>query len=86
MDNLDMLQHELDEMIESDRECYAAPSINQLCDIVAQLIHKWEKLGHQHKSSFTGLGSSSSSSVLGKLPRRESSKPDRHAQSPDTDT
>ena len=84
-------QQELDELIESDREYYATPSIDHLCDIVAQLMHKWEKFSQQHKSRHAGLGtsssssSSSSSSVLGKQPRRESSKQDRHAKGTDTD-
>ena len=84
-------QQELDELIESDREYYATPSIDHLCDIVAQLMHKWEKFSQQHKSRHAGLGTSSSSSsssstsVLGKQPRRESSKQDRHAKGTDTD-
>jgi hypothetical protein len=79
-------------MIESEREYYTSPSIDRLCDIVAQLIYKWEKPSEQHKSRLTGLGSSASSSlssfsssVLGKQPRRESSKQDRHAKRTDTD-
>ena len=77
--------------MESDREYYATPSIDHLCDIVAQLMHKWEKFSQQHKSRHAGLGTSSSSSsssstsVLGKQPRRESSKQDRHAKGTDTD-
>jgi hypothetical protein len=54
-------QQELDEMIESDREYYTFPSIELLCDIVAQLIHKWEKSSQQHKSRLIGSGSSASS-------------------------
>ena len=79
-------------MIESDRDFYTSSSIDLLCDIVAQLIYKWEKSSKQHKSRRTGLGSSayfssssSSSSVLGKQPRRESSKQDRHAKGTETD-
>ena len=85
-------QQELDEMIESDRDYYTSPSIDLLCDIVAQLIHKWKKSSQQHKSRLTGLvssasssSSSSSSSTLGKQPRKESSKRDRHAKGTDTD-
>jgi hypothetical protein len=79
-------------MIESDRDYYTSPSIDLLCDIVAQLIHKWKKSSQQHKSRLTGLvssasssSSSSSSSTLGKQPRKESSKRDRHAKGNDTD-
>ena len=79
-------------MIESDRDYYTSPSIDMLCDIVAQLIHKWEKSSQQHKSRLTGLGSSassssssSSSSVLGKQSRRESLKQDRHAKGTETE-
>ena len=77
-------------MIESDREYYATPSIYHLCHIVAQLMHKWEKFSQQHKSrhalgTSSSSSSSSSASVLGKQPRRESSKQDRHAKGTDTD-
>ena len=63
-------QRELDEMLEGDAQYSAFPTLPTLCDIVAQLIHKWEKLHHEYVSHSVNLASTSSFSDLGKRDRQ----------------
>ena len=63
-------QRELDEMLESDAQYSTFPTLPTLCDIVAQLIHKWEKLHHEYVSHSVSLASTSSFSDLGKRDRQ----------------
>jgi len=63
-------QRELDELIEGDAEYSAFPTLPKLCDLVARLIHKWEKLHHEYVSHSVSLGSTSSTSTLGKRDRQ----------------
>jgi len=57
-------------MLEGDAQYSAFPTLPTLCDIVAQLIHKWEKLHHEYVSHSVNLASTSSFSDLGKRDRQ----------------
>ena len=77
-------QRELDEMLEGDAEYSACPTLPRLCDLVARLIHKWEKLYHEYVSHSVSLGSTASSSTLGKRDRH-SKATDMNKQSKSSD-
>jgi hypothetical protein len=79
-------QRELDELLEGDTEYSAFPTLPKLCDIVARLIHKWEKLHHEYVSHSVGLGSTSSFSTLGKRDRQsKSSEQNKQSKGSDKD-
>ena len=61
-------QRELDEMIEEE-EFWKNPTVERLCGIVAKLILQWEQTQQRFLAQSGTLGSSSSSSTLGKHPR-----------------
>jgi len=52
-------QRDLDELIEADGEFSDSPSLSRLCSLVAELVHRWEKLEMQSRR----MSSSTSSRI-----------------------
>ena len=76
-----------DEFIQEDRDYSRNPTVPRLCELVAKLIHEWEQINQQFMAHSGNLGSTSSSSALGKHPRTQ--KPvdpiNKHAKATDSD-
>jgi len=71
-------KRDLNLMIEADREYLDNPTLSRLCAMVADLIHRWERLTHE-SFRMRGVNSSGSAPSHGKQPKiQKSSDPDRH--------
>jgi hypothetical protein len=63
-------QRDLDELLEADSEYRDNPSLPRLCYLVAELIHRWEKLEMQSRRT-SGSTSTQSSADKGKHSRSD---------------
>ena len=79
-------QRELHEMIEGE-ELWKNPTVERLCGIVAKLILQWEQTQQRFLAQSGTLGSSSSSSTLGKHSRHPKSTDtaNKHAKATDNE-
>ncbi len=56
-------QLDLDELIEADSEFSSNPSLPRLCSLVAELVHRWEKLDMQSRRMNGSSSTSTSASI-----------------------
>jgi hypothetical protein len=76
-------QRDLNLIIEADREYLDNPTISRLCVMVAELIHRWERLMHE-SYRMRGVNLSASVPSYGKQPKgHKSSEHDRHLKDDD---